>query len=445
MRQMDRCIVVWPSSPHLLNNGDAAMLQVTVRRLRRLFPQHRICAFVHDAALLARYCPDTEPLDPTVVCFRRCRSLTPDTILRSVPESARRWVYANQRQLLARWPTGYTALTKAKARVTRAPSGGLEDTIAQLARTDAVVATGGGFINDSFPSVAERVMDDLLTCVRLSIPAAMFGQGLGPVSNPAVLRAAMELFPTLTLVGLREARQGVALASAWMGAASSRIRITGDDVIEPCYRERSAELGDSIGMNIRVTDYSGVSAAQAAQIADALRAAAAAIPAPVVPIVISRHPNDSDAESLRALLPNDPLLRSKNEYDSPAKVASAVGRCRLVITGSYHAGVFALAQGIPVIGISGSAYYDGKFLGLRDQFGGGVDIVRVDQPDAGRALLQYVRTRWDSAPAQREPLLAAATRQIALSERAYDDFATALRPTAPAVEAGGASPALTLQ
>ena len=30
---------------------------------------------------------------------------------------------------------------------------------------------------------------------------------------------------------------------------------------------------------------------------------------------------------------------------------------RLVITGSYHAGVFALAQGVPVLALAKSAYY----------------------------------------------------------------------------------------
>jgi polysaccharide pyruvyl transferase WcaK-like protein len=443
MSEAARCIVVWPSSPHLLNNGDAAMLQVTVRRLSTLFPQHRICVFVQDAALLARYCPGAEPLDPTIVRFRRCGSLTPDTILRSAPESAKRWVYANQTQLLARWPASFKVLANAKARVMRAPLAGLSTTIELLAHTDAVVATGGGFLNDSFPSVAERIMEDLLTCVRLSIPAAMFGQGLGPISNPAILRTALELFPTLALVGLREGRQGLALASKWMGGAASRIRITGDDVVEPCYRGRPAALGDAIGMNIRVSGYSGVSPALALEIGDALRAAATAIPAPLVPIVISRHPKDSDADSLRALLPVDPLLRSATAYDSPEKVAATVGRCRLVVTGSYHAGVFALAQGIPVIGLCGSAYYDGKFLGLREQFGGGVEIVRVDQPRVGSELLQCVRTIWDSAPAQRERLFAAARRQIALSEGAYHDFSTALGQTA--TEAERALPALTLQ
>ena len=33
------------------------------------------------------------------------------------------------------------------------------------------------------------------------------------------------------------------------------------------------------------------------------------------------------------------------------------------VTGSYHAGVFALAQGIPVVGLLQSAYYEQKFIG----------------------------------------------------------------------------------
>ena len=360
-----------------------------------------------------------------------------------MPESAQRRIYAKQRRLLARWPASYKALANIKACVTRVSLAGLNTTIDLLARTDAVVATGGGFINDSFPREAQHVMKDLATSATLSIPVAMFGQGIGPVNNPSVLSTARELFPKLTMVGLREGRQGLALTSEWMGGAASRIRITGDDVVEPCYRGRPAALGDAIGMNIRVSGYSGVSPALALEIGDALRAAATAIPAPLVPIVISRHPEDSDAESLRALLPDEPLLRSATAYDSPEKVAATVGRCRLVVTGSYHAGVFALAQGIPVIGLCGSAYYDGKFLGLRDQFGGGVEIVRVDQSHVRGELLQCVRTMWDSAPVQREPLFAAARRQIALSEGAYHDFTTALGQTA--AEAERALPALTLQ
>jgi colanic acid/amylovoran biosynthesis protein len=432
--QQNRFIIVWPSSLHLLNNGDAAMLQATVQRLKKFLPHHRILVFVQRSDLLEKYCPGAEPLDPQVVDLGQCRSLIPERRLRLMPRSLRRWARLRQRAWLARWPRSYASLANTRARLGGMSAAGLGRTIELLARTDAIVSTGGGFINDSFPSVALRIMDDLLAGASLAIPIAMFGQGLGPVEDTAVLRMASELFPKLSLVGLREGRQGFVLASQWMGGTSSRIRITGDDAIEPPYRERRAETGDSIGINMRVAEYSGVSPAQSLRIFETLRAAAATVPAPLVPIVISRHPKDSDAESLRALMPDHPLLRGEDGYDSPEKVASAVARCRLVVTGSYHAGVFALAQGIPVIGLSSSAYYDGKFLGLRDQFGGGVEVLQLDQPDMHAELLRCIRATWDSAPDWREPLLAAARKQIELSECAYRDFAASLNCSEPTAE-----------
>jgi polysaccharide pyruvyl transferase WcaK-like protein len=63
-----------------------------------------------------------------------------------------------------------------------------------------------------------------------------------------------------------------------------------------------------------------------------------------------------------------------------------VSRCRVVVTGSYHAGVFALAQGIPVVATAASRYYHDKFSGLADLFGGGGDIVDVGSPNARAAI-----------------------------------------------------------
>ena len=58
----------------------------------------------------------------------------------------------------------------------------------------------------------------------------------------------------------------------------------------------------------------------------------------------------------------------------------------MVVTGSYHAAVFALAQGIPAIGLTSSSYYDAKFYGLRDQFGGLFDVVPLSGGDLAARL-----------------------------------------------------------
>jgi polysaccharide pyruvyl transferase WcaK-like protein len=424
-----RCIVVWPSSLHLLNHGDVAMLQVAVRRLQKFCPGHRILVFTDRIDLLERFCPGVEALDPAVVDLRRCRSLLPETILRMLPSRTQESVRAGQDRLLARSSSTYKLLARAKARLKGAGID-LNAAFEVLRRTDAIVSTGGGFVNDSFPTVACRIMEDLLLGASLSIPVAMFGQGLGPVKNPSVLNLAAQLFPKLTMIGLREGRQSYRLASEWAGGPSPRIRVTGDDAIEPVYHARPSSLGDGIGANLRLSHYSGVSHEQASRVAEVLWSAAKSAGTSVTPIVISRHPKESDAESVRALL-GESLLTSETDYDSPDKTAAAIARCRVVITGSYHAGVFALSQGIPVVGLAASEYYEGKFLGLSEQFGCGIDMVRLDQPDFATRLLHAVGTLWDAAPAWRDRLAAAAGAQIESGERAYGEFASVVRGTVP--------------
>jgi colanic acid/amylovoran biosynthesis protein len=96
-----------------------------------------------------------------------------------------------------------------------------------------------------------------------------------------------------------------------------------------------------------------------------------------------------------------------------------VSRCRIVVTGSYHAGVFALSQGIPVVAVARSSYYAAKFGGLAAQFGTGCDVVLLTGEDTERRLGDAVVAAWDRAPAVREALLGAAEHQIRLSREAY--------------------------
>jgi colanic acid/amylovoran biosynthesis protein len=290
-----------------------------------------------------------------------------------------------------------------------------------------MVSTGGGFVNDNFPFQAVTIMQSLLGACELGVPVAMFGQGLGPATHAEIVQSATELFPKLAVLGLREGRQAVKLASDWLGHSTSNLHVTGDDAIEPVYKSRATNIGACIGMNLRMSAYSGVDEGIAAIARSAVQAVAADLKAPTIPVIISRHPGDSDVTSLRSLIGSHPILENEACYDSPEAVASAAGQCRVVITGSYHAGVFALAQGIPIIGLSRSAYYDDKFLGLRDQFGGGVELVHFDDPDFGRRLVDTARMLWNVAPDLRSKLLTAAEAQIGLSRGVYEKFASIVR------------------
>jgi polysaccharide pyruvyl transferase WcaK-like protein len=108
------------------------------------------------------------------------------------------------------------------------------------------------------------------------------------------------------------------------------------------------------------------------------------------------------------------------QLDTPAKVIRQIARCRILVTGAYHAAVFALSQGVPVVGLSSSDVYTAKFLGLEDQFGVGCETVFLGASDASQRLEAAVESAWQSAERVQLPLQEAARSQIALSQEAYE-------------------------
>ena len=99
----------------------------------------------------------------------------------------------------------------------------------------------------------------------------------------------------------------------------------------------------------------------------------------------------------------------------------------MVVTGSYHGGVFALSQGIPVVALSRSDYYDAKFHGLADMFGTGCSVLRTDDPCFESALEDALNESWAQAPALRPILLKSAGAQKRSSREAYGTMAESIR------------------
>ena len=100
-------------------------------------------------------------------------------------------------------------------------------------------------------------------------------------------------------------------------------------------------------------------------------------------------------------------------------VFEQIGFCRVLVTGSYHAGVFALAQGVPSICVAQSQYYVDKFVGLADQFGQGCRVIQLQESGVAPGLVESVGQFWDNADLLRPSLLAKASTQIALGHAAY--------------------------
>jgi colanic acid/amylovoran biosynthesis protein len=142
---------------------------------------------------------------------------------------------------------------------------------------------------------------------------------------------------------------------------------------------------------------------------------------PLIPVPIAFHAWANDHLTIQQLLKGfDDDSDGGITLDTPLKVIQQAGQCRIVVTGAYHAAVFALSQGIPVVGLSASDDYTAKFLGLEDQFGLGCETVLLDATDASEKLAAAAERAWQSAEQVRLPLLESAQRQIELSQWAYE-------------------------
>jgi polysaccharide pyruvyl transferase WcaK-like protein len=414
------------------NVGDLAMLTVAVSRLRELWPSVRIRVLTSAPQLVARHCGPVE----TVPVEGRRRFLDEHLFGR-----ADRWIPGDawrrmEESLRFRRPELFNTSAGIKQRLrggaaARRPSD-LEAFVAAIRSADLLVVNGAGILNDAFPDHALGILATIDLAVRRGVPAALVGQGIGPIDSLPLRRRAGEVLPRAELIAVRESRSSVPILTS-LGVDRSRIVVTGDDAIElaleratprgspaPSARPRRAE---AIGVNVRVASYSGVDAAMLAPLKDALSSAAAAHDARLLGIPIAHHGGGMDVDTLRGLVEDDADVPA---LDTPRAVIDRVGECRVVVTGSYHGAVFALAQGIPAVALIKSPYYAAKMAGVADQFGLGCELVPLDRADLALALRDAIDRAWDSADRVREPLLRAAADQVRRGRAAYARLAGAL-------------------
>ena len=405
-------ILVDQSGYDLLNIGDAAMLQSCVMRLRQLWPDAEITVICHAPQRLASYCPGTTAVGRTFA------DLPFFQILPRGPRLAAEQAW----KIAAPYFCG-------RFRARRVGPGPPQTAIQAVRAADLVVASGGGYVTDTWWWHGAGVLSLLSLAQRLGKPTAMFGQGLGPISAPqwSALRVqARAVLPRLAVLGLREDRIGRDLALS-LGAPSGAVTVTGDDALE-LIPEASAPDGRALGLSMRVSDYAGVDQEIAAAVADLVVQAAGALRAPIVALPVSRYPVGSDLAALRALLrpEGSPAGIVLDDLDSPEALATAAARCRVIVTGSYHAAVFGLARGVPAVCLTRSSYYDAKFAGLSALFPGACFVVSLDQPDFADCLRRAIDQAWHLPASARAAARDAAARQRQAGREAYAQFRSAV-------------------
>ena len=419
-KMMSMRILVEPGCYDSLNMGDVAMLQVLVHRLGHLWPSATIQVLTDDPERLLAYCPKVEPVDALGrrIWFQDGGLFSP--LHKVLPDSLSAPLLDVEGQVRRRWPGQFERLLRIKKRVLRQESGSLTTFLKAVDEADLIVVAGQGSINDSFHAHGLNVLDVLGMAIRRGTPTALFGQGLGPITNRRLRTRVKQILPVVTELSLREGRAGLPLLDSLKIDRS--VVVTGDDAIELAYNVRARRFGKAIGVNLRVSSYSNVDEDLLEKVGAVIHRVANKHQAPLLPVPIAINEEVSDVKTLQRLVnEGEQPYESEASLLTPLEVIKKIGNCRLVVAGSYHAAVFALAQGIPTVCFANSAYYADKFMGLANQFGTGCTVIG-DDAQLSEKLEAALEDSWRTAESTRRPLLDAAVRQIEASRAVYSKF-----------------------
>jgi polysaccharide pyruvyl transferase WcaK-like protein len=412
-------ILLDPGTLDGLNAGDVAMLQAAVLRFRRLQPDARIDVLTLVPDDLASYCPGVEPVpDEGRLGWLAEQALFGQLRTRG-PKPVGDLLAAATRTLRLRWPSAFRGLLHAKMRLRGTPREPLDCFLDALRGADIVVIGGQASLNDTFVGRAGTLLSTLEAAMALSKCTALVGQGIGPLRNPALLARARVVLPKADVICLREERTGRPLLEE-LGVEPDRIEVTGDDALELSHELRINQPGSAIGVNVRVGPVAGTDDTILGQIREPLIKASHLWGASLLPVPIAFHEASQDVAALRSVLTGvSPEQDGGSGLRTPAALLAQVRRCRILVTGAYHAAIFALGQGIPVVCFDGNSYYHAKWAGLVDLFGEGCRVVSLADPQWQAQLAGAIDTAWTQADAVRDDLLKATARQVESGRRAY--------------------------
>lgn len=404
------------------NVGDVSMLQVSVSRLQKLFPGASIEVLTDSAERLARFCPGAKPLDDLGRRLWFANGVLLGKYLKIVPAWFLSLLVWSKKTFRSRCPGLFGVMLIWRLRIRNRPKDA--DAVAAFTRAfqnaDLLLISGAGGFYDGCQHWNIGVLDLVEAVVQKGIPVAMLGQGFGPVSDPLVLAQARRVLPAVDFITLRGNR-GAFDALRSLGVPQSKIQITGDEALELAYESKTDEPGRSLGVNLRFAGSASTGDDDVQQIRRVLQDFARNRLVSLVPLPIAIHANSRDDVTIKQLLEGfDEKSDGGKNLDSPIKVIKQAALCRVVVTGAYHAAVFALAQGIPVVGLAKSAYFSSKFFGLQDLFGEGCQTIILNEPALPQRLQDAIEKAWENANEFRQPLQAAALRQIELSRKSYE-------------------------
>lgn len=430
-------ILLDPVIHDVRNTGNNAMLQAAVDRLLRLWPDAFIDVVTMSPYLLKQYCPQVHPIHKDGEDYESDkRYQLVSNALRFVPRVVFMTIFELREEVWRRWPAltpgqirrRIASLLRAGRKSPEVSSSALNEGKKEdenrpalhesVNRADLVVINGGQLLSDEVKEYTIPLLDRLEAANQCGKATAMVGQGVGPLQDLELRARAEAVLPLVDHIAVRDKQTSPELLNS-LGVNPIRVMLTGDDAIEMAYEARATTMGNGIGVSMRVASYTGVENHHLEIIRVALSQAATKYKTRLIALPIAHGAIESDAEVIQQLMTGPSRSTGWRKFDTPHEIIKRTGQCRLVVTGTYHPAVFALAQGIPVVGLAKSTQYIHKFSGLADQFGCGCEVLLLDDEQLLEKLTFAIDTAWQSAGEVRPPLLEAAVRQIDSGRAAY--------------------------
>lgn len=410
----------------LRNKGNVALTQVAVRRVSRMWPQASLEVMTSAPQILRLYCPNANAASPEGQPY-------PQQLFRRIPLPILRLILEAREEVWHRRPTlggDLNSLLRSKGNDNKPAMGATSpnqlpaegdglSAFDQVNGRNLLIATGAQYMSDACRDDALRVLDRLEAAHKLGIPTAMVGQGLGPFDDPELRARVCTVLPHVDLIFVRDRLSAPSLLDS-LGVDPAQVIFTGDDAIELAYEARAQTRGTAIGISLRIAHYTQVGTKHIEILRLVLQRAALKYKAKSVAIPISHSIHEQDDQVIHQVLRGQGNVSyGRWRFDPPQEIVKTIGHCRIVVTGAFHTAVFALAQGIPAVGLARSSMYLGKFESLADQFGPACQIVALNDQNLQDKLARAIDTAWESAEECKPQLLAAAARQIELGQAAY--------------------------
>ncbi len=318
--------------------GDVAMLQVAISRIFEQLPHAEVHVLTWEPAKLEQFAPGCRPLRPELRTHFMRPWATIGKAHHLVPSPMRPALKKYEMAVRMAYPRAAVAWETNRLFHRRSSIAGVKQFYELLEGADLVIATGGGYLNDVFAEHAELALATLRLAQRLGKRTMLFGQGIGPLAKGPLLSEVCETVKRAEVVTLREGRTALPLLRS-TGVGCENAIVTGDDAVELAYQNRPMRGSETgIGINLRVARYSGVNGETSGRICRVVSRFAESVKSPLMGIPITRHGPDDDAEALaRHLGIAGAAGEEIGSIATPVDSIRLAGRCRVVVTGSYHA------------------------------------------------------------------------------------------------------------